>query len=662
MQVDPYNESILSRQINDLLREKNVVEALRVVEAEIQKESTRPYNYALKAFIHSFTGDFAAARTNISIALSLGSNDPEVLAKCAVSLRVSGRLDLVIELLFAIPFVPQNPGSVGVRFELLFSIMSLAKLRRRLKHIRKFDAVSLFSSDNSLAKQGLLLAKDGDLENSVNLLKAELVKNPLSPDILAILGCIAIENSQPAVAHEYLGLALQLEPRNSRFLYLSAVATLQSASEHTHYVRAFENLRLAHELDPNLYPALEQLSAAAMFLHNYTASDRYFSKLLQLRSERLQNTAFHSVGLALLSHNWVTNIGHYWGLETFVKMVLLGKTHYKAAVLVCAQRPANPALLSYFDSFIKFSTEPAEAKILHTFSEEYFWTSEYASIAGGSLAYIQRPLAELDQEWERSGRGPLLTLRPDHEEHGWKMLETLGAPRGSWFVSMHVRSMGFYEHGSFGSHNEARNASIENYFEAIKAITDRGGWVIRMGDPSMPKLPPMPNVIDYAHSSGKSDWMDVFLWAKCKFFVGTQSGPQNIPPMFGVPVVMVNMISIRGLAQFLLRRDVAIPKLYWSLTEKRLLTFPESLSEPYSSIFSNAATLKHYNVELLENTSDEIRSAVEEMIEKQSGAFKLSSDELNDHDKLLTLLPEFKRLGFSQLIGNSFLRKHRALL
>ena len=90
---------------------------------------------------------------------------------------------------------------------------------------------------------------------------------------------------------------------------------------------------------------------------------------------------------------------------------------------------------------------------------------------------------------------------------------------------------------------DQRNVDPLTYTEAINVITRAGGWVFRMGDPTMTPLPNIPQVIDYAHCSMKSDWMDVFLGATCKFCLATSSGYYVIPRVFGVPVLLTNSSS-----------------------------------------------------------------------------------------------------------------------
>ena len=84
---------------------------------------------------------------------------------------------------------------------------------------------------------------------------------------------------------------------------------------------------------------------------------------------------------------------------------------------------------------------------------------------------------------------------------------------------------------------------MEDYFSSVKAITDAGGIVIRLGDKSMKKLPKMEGVIDYAHSPHKSQSMDIFLAANCRFVIGTTSGLTTVCLGFDTPMVLVNCIS-----------------------------------------------------------------------------------------------------------------------
>ena len=106
-------------------------------------------------------------------------------------------------------------------------------------------------------------------------------------------------------------------------------------------------------------------------------------------------------------------------------------------------------------------------------------------------------------------------------------------PKGSRGFPQKWRRLPNYE---VNTNSKIRNANPLNYVKSIKAVTEAGGWVFRMGNPegNSTKLPPMPNVIDYAHSSIRSEFMDVFLGATCKFCIGTSSGYFRIPRYFSI--------------------------------------------------------------------------------------------------------------------------------
>lgn len=129
----------------------------------------------------------------------------------------------------------------------------------------------------------------------------------------------------------------------------------------------------------------------------------------------------------------------------------------------------------------------------------------------------------VQEEWQRQERKPLLRLTPAHAALGREGLRRLGVPDEAWFVCLHVREGGYLKEAS-NSQESARNADIMTYLPAIEEIVRRGGWVIRIGDPSVTPLPKMDNVVDYALTSVRSGEMDVFLVARAKFLLGTSSG------------------------------------------------------------------------------------------------------------------------------------------
>ena len=109
---------------------------------------------------------------------------------------------------------------------------------------------------------------------------------------------------------------------------------------------------------------------------------------------------------------------------------------------------------------------------------------------------------------------------------GETKIREMGIPKGAWYVCVYARDGGFYSSKNYkeGTNKKIRNSNIKNYIKAIKLITDRGGWVIRMGDRNMQPLSKIKNVIDYPFSEFKSDLMDLYLIKNCSFFICNHSG------------------------------------------------------------------------------------------------------------------------------------------
>jgi putative glycosyltransferase (TIGR04372 family) len=201
-----------------------------------------------------------------------------------------------------------------------------------------------------------------------------------------------------------------------------------------------------------------------------------------------------------------------------------------------------------------------------------------------------------------------VTLRKASQSEGEKKLENIGLTSNDWFVCIHVRESGFRNDAG---RREYRNGDIHTYKKAIKSITDKGGWVIRMGDDSMTRLPKMDKVIDYPFTTFKSDMMDVFLISKCRFYLGCQSGILEIAHLFQKPILIVNMHNWT-FNYPLFKNTRGILKHYFSKTENRYLSVKELLTGPWSLQDMNRYVSDTY--EIVDNTQEEIKEAVNEYL------------------------------------------------
>ena len=204
-----------------------------------------------------------------------------------------------------------------------------------------------------------------------------------------------------------------------------------------------------------------------------------------------------------------------------------------------------------------------------------------------------------------------------------------------------------------------RDADILDARPAIAKIVECGGWVIRLGDPTMKPLPEMAHVIDYAHSPLKSDWMDVFLLSQCRFMIGTTAGPSAVAATFGVPIVMTNVVPqpFRAFS----KNDIFLPKLYRAPREHRYLGFREAMEPPLRWLW-NGNLLAERGLEAVASASDDILDAVVEMIERLGGELIYSAAEDAAQARYDALFTHPADYWVQSRVGRRFLAKHADLL
>ncbi|MBI4642862.1 MAG: TIGR04372 family glycosyltransferase [Deltaproteobacteria bacterium] len=350
-------------------------------------------------------------------------------------------------------------------------------------------------------------------------------------------------------------------------------------------------------------------------------------------------------------------IGHLaYEPDLYLKTGILGwRPKYWAVLLAQSNQMVNKCLIDYWSKHISVIRHPLLVKFLRPFVSIKYLKAHYPVLPNGF--HTNKALRVAQARYEAvCGGTPLLTLSAEHRARGWQCLQSSGVPRDAWFVCLHVREAGYLPELKCHSY---RDADVMTYLPAIKFIVSRGGWVIRMGDPTMKPLPPLPQVIDYAHSPVRSDWMDIFCCAQCRFLLGTNSELFLVSYVFGVPGALTNFTPAAETPYS--QKDLFIPKLYYSEIEKRMVSFQElfdkKLSYTYrSELFDEAGII------LIDNSEEEILDFTKEMLERLNGTVTYTPHDQFFQEQWKTLILTNGAYPSNSRLGKDFLRNYADLI
>lgn len=253
----------------------------------------------------------------------------------------------------------------------------------------------------------------------------------------------------------------------------------------------------------------------------------------------------------------------------------------------------------------------------------------------------------------------------DEETRGKDVLKQIGINDNSWFVCFHSRDhaylSGRYPDRDWNYHNY-RDSDIKHYLEAARYIARSGGFAVRMGYLISEKLPELhePRIIDYP-SYYRSDFGDIYLPAKCKFFLGDTAGIFMVATIFGVPVACANFPFMELLTAYR-KGDLFIPKKIWSIELKRFLTFREILESGVGRYLHSMEYLR-VGLEAVENTPQEVLNLCREMNERLDETYEYSEEDEELQKRFHSLIrPHHYCYGTPARIGADFLRENRQLL
>ena len=254
-----------------------------------------------------------------------------------------------------------------------------------------------------------------------------------------------------------------------------------------------------------------------------------------------------------------------------------------------------------------------------------------------------------------------LTFTAREEARGEAGLRAMGISLGAPFVCLAVRDSAYLDaHMPVAdwSYHNYRDSDIQNYALAAEELAERGYFVIRTGAKvHEPMKSKHPRVIDYATNGMRSDFMDVYLAAKCDFCLSGGSGFTAVPIAFRRPIVFVNGVPFGYLCTFS-TRYIAITKHHFAVQQNRRLTLEEIFTHGvgYCSL---GAEFESKGIRLIENTPEEIRDVTMEMVERLNGTCLTQEEDETLQSRFWDFFPKDKLHGrIRSRIGTEFLRQN----
>jgi len=259
-----------------------------------------------------------------------------------------------------------------------------------------------------------------------------------------------------------------------------------------------------------------------------------------------------------------------------------------------------------------------------------------------------------------------LSFLAEERGEGQAGLRALGIPPDAPRVCLFGRDSRYLETvmGALGDadYQRSRNMDVQTFRAAALALAERGYAVVRMGSLVKEALDVShPMVFDYATCGMRSDFMDIYLAATCRFFVGVPSGLIHIPIIFRTPCVYVNLVRLE-LMHFCDPQDISIFKRFRRKADNRCLSIRE-LVDSGRACRPIELFVEDDEVEIVDNTEEEICEAVLEMHERLEGTWRDSPDDASLQQMFRSYFKVSEHnSAFNSLVGVLFLRRHCELL
>ena len=347
---------------------------------------------------------------------------------------------------------------------------------------------------------------------------------------------------------------------------------------------------------------------AKKYLHHLVI---FFSNILLLK--KLFTITFKKINIFLVGNG---TIGHYPANMFFTKQIYGSNTIFvhKSGVNFDNQ-------FLYKKCIENYNFDQSYEKIYHMNLALNFLTFNFYKI--NYFPEILHQTKDLNFAKTFDGKSTLFNFNQEENNNGQKYLDKHEIQKDK-YVCFLLRTNEYYNSVGLSHRNEKmefRNVSPANYLPTIDYLIEKGFKVIRMGKGFTDPFPYSDkNFIDYAISEFRSDFLDVWLSANCKFFLSSPCGIGSLPMMFNKPFLFADYFPVGRMISYA-PKSMHLPRM--AVSNDKLLTLKEMIET--GIIYKNDSNLySELGVKILENSSEDILNSTKDMLKKIENGFNVT--------------------------------------
>jgi putative glycosyltransferase (TIGR04372 family) len=208
-----------------------------------------------------------------------------------------------------------------------------------------------------------------------------------------------------------------------------------------------------------------------------------------------------------------------------------------------------------------------------------------------------------------------------------------------------------------------RDSSVYTQLKGIKRVCNDNFYALRMSkvDKNNPLKNKNKKIFDYAYCNYKSDFLDIYLLYHCSYMISTGSGIEEVPKLNRKKILLVDYCDAKTMHRLVLV-PIILPKKIINIKDGKLLNYNDIFSKDLLQPKATHDSLRKMGYDYLDNTEDEIETAIMEMHSHVIYEKKLKDDLLNRRFWDLYEMHYKKTRPKNTFVSPSFLKKNQNLL